>query len=83
MHVAKEVVRKRYSSTPISEEQVEKAASFITYVSYRGTEYYKILLLIKAKSEEEVVMEEGKILEYAGTQGLMNWSTPRRYGKCW
>lgn len=54
----------------LTDEQARQTTLFIAYVTYRGTEYYKVFSLIKARGEEELRIEEGKILEYVGIQGF-------------
>lgn len=41
-----------------------------SYVTYRGTEYYKVYSIIKALGEEELRIKEGKILEYFSIKGF-------------
>lgn len=70
VRIAEDLVGKRYASVPLTYEQRRQTTLFIAYVFYRDIEYYKVFSLIKARGEEDVMIEEKKILEYVGIQGF-------------
>lgn len=61
--LAKDDILKHYSTVTFSERMLELLTKFLTYVRIRGTEYTKVIRVLKVFGEDALVNEEAKLLK--------------------
>lgn len=68
--LAEGAIKERYSSVSLTKDFLRKSIAYLSYYSFHGTEYFKIFSQLKAKSDEEIIMEEVQTLSFVWAQGF-------------
>lgn len=68
-YLVEAIARERYADVHLK-EHIRKSPSYLVHCTYRGTEYLKVLSMMKTMSEDDIILDEEMNLEFIGLEGF-------------